>query len=62
MDQKSLLAGIIASAPVSAGWLFDMAEIGCTMHWLSSESLGDFTSLHRGPPLHEYNAAQIGRD
>lgn len=32
--------------PVS-GWLFDVAEIG--KHWLSSESLDDFTSSHRRP-------------
>lgn len=33
-------------APVS-GWLFDVAEIG--KHWLSSESLDDFTTSHHRP-------------
>lgn len=51
-------------APVS-GWLFDVAEIG--KHWLSSESLGDFTSSHRRPScrvpctFHEYNTDSTGR-
>jgi hypothetical protein len=51
-------------SPVS-GWLFDVAEIG--KHWLSSESLGDFTSSHRRPSrrvpctFHEYNTDSTGR-
>ena len=51
-------------APVS-GWLFDVAEIG--KHWLSSESLGDFTSSHRRPScrvpctFHEHNTDSTGR-
>lgn len=42
--------------PVS-GWLFDVAEIG--KHWLSSESLGDFTSSHRRPSC-TYHARFMG--
>ncbi|TGZ50646.1 hypothetical protein DBV15_10446 [Temnothorax longispinosus] len=42
-----LLASIIAVCASVSGWLFDVAEIG--KHWLSSESLGDFTSSHRRP-------------
>ncbi|KYM94347.1 hypothetical protein ALC62_15014 [Cyphomyrmex costatus] len=51
-------------APVS-GWLFDVAEIG--KHWLSSESLGNFTSSHRRPScrvpctFHEYNTGNPDR-
>ncbi|KYQ59139.1 hypothetical protein ALC60_01724, partial [Trachymyrmex zeteki] len=51
-------------APVS-GWLFDVAEIG--KHWLSSESLGNFTSSHRRPScrvpctFHEYNTGNSDR-
>jgi len=51
-------------APVSV-WLFDVAEIG--KHWLSSESLGNFTSLYHRPScrvlwtFHGYNTGSTDR-